>query len=378
MRSQVYFPIFRAKAGEFSALAALSERTKPQICPFIDLPLVSSAAVFEALQASVVQSLAETWGTANELFLDLSRYDPDIAISGDNSYLARLFDSARQARLKGIPVAGPIRDRRGKRGVYLRSVGQIAAHDGRGAAIRLPCDDLVERETLSAAIDKIQREIGVGDGDCDLILDFGPTEMLPCSSSQVGSFLQEVAKPALDAIAHRQFRAIVLCASSIPRSLGRTGTGSTVRIQNTEFHAWSQLISNPQYHHLRFGDYAARYAYQSDKPSKASPPARIHLSTPEVHVLSVGKGPTYRELASRVAAVPEFDLQRGSWGKHAVRDAARGNGGVGNAADWVARDAHMHVETMNHEVVQRLTDLRVDVGPRITTGDRFDQVELEI
>jgi hypothetical protein len=108
MRSQIYFPIERAKKGEFDAMATLSPRTKSLTCPMFDLPVVEGVDAFDILQSTVASSLARTWGTADELFLDLFRYDPDSLIHGDMPYVVRLFNSARQAGLKAIPVAGGV------------------------------------------------------------------------------------------------------------------------------------------------------------------------------------------------------------------------------------------------------------------------------
>jgi hypothetical protein len=80
MRSQIYFPIERAKKGEFDAMATLSPRTKSLTCPMFDLPAVEGVDAFDILQSNVASSLARTWGTADELFLDLFRYDPDSLI----------------------------------------------------------------------------------------------------------------------------------------------------------------------------------------------------------------------------------------------------------------------------------------------------------
>jgi hypothetical protein len=58
-------------------MAALSEITKSLICPTFDLAVAKDFASFERLQSTGARTLAQTWGTASELFLDLSRYDPD-------------------------------------------------------------------------------------------------------------------------------------------------------------------------------------------------------------------------------------------------------------------------------------------------------------
>lgn len=376
MRSQIYFPILRAKAGEYGGLARLSEYTKSLVCPTVDLPKAQTPQVFEILQAAVVRSLAETWGTANPLFLDLSRYEPDEQTSDGTPYVTRLFDSARQLGLRAAPVVGPVLERFGANGAYFRGVAQAVARDGRGVAIRLPPDVIAEVEKLGGTVDQIEQLLSVQDNSCDLFLDFGPLDKLPVSRSKVTDFLQDVCRPALGMLEKRRFRSMVFCASSIPRSLGKNADGEAVRIQNAEFKTWSSLVEAPAGRGIRFGDYAARYALQSDKAAKVSAPARINIVTPDAHLLSVGDGSSYRDLANKVSAAPEFTDQCGVWGKHAVRDAGRGHGGVGGAADWVARDTHMHLETVTNAAKKRLNEIGEVVSPAAVDAFVYEQVDL--
>jgi len=179
VRSQVYFPIERAKAGEFSAMSALAQRTKGLTCPTFDLPVTETFHEFELLQSTVASALARTWGTGHALYLDLSRYDPDLLTPAGEPYVELLFKSARQAGLKAMPVAGPVLERRGVTGAYLHGVANIAEHDGRGAAVRLPFDDLSRADALNAVIVEIQGAIGLRDSECDVFLDAGPADSLP-------------------------------------------------------------------------------------------------------------------------------------------------------------------------------------------------------
>lgn len=379
MRSQVYFPIERAKAGEISAKGALAQRTKGLMCPTFDLPHTETFREFELLQSTVASSLATTWGTAHELYLDLFRYDPDLLTPAGDSYVVPLFNSARQVGLKAIPVIGPLLERRGATGAYLSGVAGIAVRDGRGLAIRLPFDDLNRVDNLNVVIDEIQVAIGLRDSDCDVFLDAGPADSLPGGLQKAAALLRETFLLAAQAVARRPFRTLIVCASSIPRNPKKATDGTAFRVANLEYQAWSELLNSKEYHHVRFGDYGARYANQSDKKQKARAPARIQLATPDSHVIYVGASESYRELARRAIDSPEFAGQCGVWGKHAVRDAATGRGGVGNSADWVARDAHMHIESMVRAVGDRLREVSASVAVDATVRvDPQDQIDLGV
>jgi len=378
MRSQIYFPILRAKAGEYSALAALSEHTKSDVCPVIDLPKAKSSQGFDQLQATVVCALAKTWGTAYPFFFDLSRYDPDDKTIEGVAFMTRLFESSRQLGLKATPVVGPVLERYGANGDYFQCVAAIIKRDGRGVAIRIPHDDVRDAERLDSVVNEVERLLAVQDDNCDVILDFGPLDKFPDSRSKIVGLMEDLLQPVVRAFSDRRFRSTIFCASSIPRALGKLADGEAVRLPNAEFMVWNRLVGSRFGQGVRFGDYAARYAHQTDKEAKASPPARINLVTRDSHLLCVGEGSSYRDLANRIAATPEFADQAGAWGRYAVRDAARGHGGVGNATDWVARDTHMHLETISVAVKKRL----VEVGEKISasTGNAYlyDQAELGI
>lgn len=362
VRSQIYFPIERAKAGEFSSKAALAQQTKGLICPTFDLPSTETFREFELLQSLVASSLARTWGTANELYLDLSRYDPDLLTPAGDPYVAHLFKSAKQAGLRAIPVVGPVLERRGATGAYLRGVAAIVARDVRGMAMRVPFDDLVHAERLNAVIDQVQSIVGLGDPDCDVFLDAGSVDSLPGGLPNAAAVLRETMLTAAQTVSRRRFRTLVACASSIPRKPGKAANGVPIRVPNFEFQVWSELLNSRDCRHIRFGDYGARYANQSDKKQKARAPARVQFATPETHVLFIGASETYRELAQKAVDCPEFAAQCGVWGKHAVRDSASGRGGVGNSTEWVARDAHMHAESMVRAVRGRLAEIYAPVA----------------
>jgi hypothetical protein len=105
----LYFPILRAKAGEFDALSRLSERARLRVTPLLDIPEPKEEGRSSAQEylASVCVQLARTWGTARPLFLDISRYPMAGGPDSPSELIEHLFKCARQVRLRALPVAGP-------------------------------------------------------------------------------------------------------------------------------------------------------------------------------------------------------------------------------------------------------------------------------
>jgi len=356
MSEVILYQILRAKAGEASGIAALSPRTKSIVRTMFDFPHMEEADASADQFATFTMTLAGSWGTEAPLYLDLSRFDPDQKTSAGLPLVTHLFTAARQAHLKAIPVAGPLVERKGKTGEYLKGVAEIAHHDGRGGAIRIPFHDLSSPTDLPEVIREVQREIGLEDGQCDVFLDAGPTDSLPGGQATAQAVLRDTALLAAEALTGRKFRALVFCSSSIPKKTHGRGANAPTKISNVEFQVWSELQNSKSLRHIRFGDYGPRFAHQTDKPSKARAPSRIHLTTDRLHAMYVASAPLYRELAKTVVGTEEFAAQRGTWGKFAVQDAGRGSRNVGNATDWVARDVHMHIETLARAVETRLRE----------------------
>jgi len=336
-------------------MAALSPRTKSIVQPMFDFPLKEEAGEGDPF-ATFILELARTWGTRWPLYLDLSRFDPDEKTTAGRPLVTHLFAMANQAHLKAIPVAAPLVERRGKSGAYFDGVAAAARRDGRGAAIRIPFHDLVSPSNLSSIIEDVERAIGLDDAQCDVFLDAGPTDSLPGGQATAHALLSETLLLAVESLAGRKLRSLVFCSSSIPKKSHVASATNPSKVANVEFHVWSALLNDKSRRHVRFGDYGPRFANQTDKPSKAQPPARIHLSTSRSHTMYVAPGSSYRELAKTVIDTQEFSEQCGTWGKFAVRDAGAGSQNVGSATDWVARDVHMHVETFARAVDSRMRE----------------------
>jgi Beta protein len=162
---------------------------------------------------------------------------------------------------------------------------------------------------------------------------------------------------ALSAVKSGGFRSLIFSASGIPRKSKRTTDGTPLRLPNYEYATWSELLKNRAWNSLRFSDYGARYAHQTEGGGGAAPPARIHLVTESEHILYFDKSGFYRELAKGSLKDPAFSRQGDFRGKASVRAAAQGSGGIGRATDWVARDTSMHIETIAEVVAVRLQEL---------------------
>jgi hypothetical protein len=358
MFDAIYYPILRAKAGEINAIGSLRARTKTLVRPMFDLPECEDPSELATIISSATMALAKNWGTKLPIYLDLSRHDWDATLTGGRSIVGHLFECARQAGLIAIPVTGPVIDRQGETGLYFKEVANIIRQRGQGVALRLRFDEMERPDSLKKVVDEALLAVACDNDQADIFLDVGPVDKLPKRSGEtVQSMLLEAVSDALSVVKGGSFRNIIFAGSGIPRKVKRTVDGTPFRVPNYEYATWSQLLNTRDWRSIRFSDYGARYAHQTEGGGGAAPPARIQLVTESEHILYFDKGHLYRDLADSSLTDPALARQAGFRGKASIRDAARGSGGVGSATDWVARDTSMHIETIADSISGRIQEL---------------------
>lgn len=351
---KIYFPILMGRLGEIDAVSRLSPRAQARSQIMLDPLMPRKGKSLEAHLAGTVQALAHWWGTSGAICLDLSRYGPEVVTEDGTLAVEFLFDCARQCHLKAIPVSGPA-SVRGPGTAYIDAVRRIVEREVRGAAIRIPFDDLAAVEVLNETIDECLREIGLRDRQADLYLDSGVLWKLPASAG-TSDGLTAIWNAAFAAIRHRSFRHIAFGASSVPGSFRKSKDGTPHRVVRAEMLAWQNLVAKENVP-IGVSDYGARYAHQTEAEHAVNPPSRVHVASINEHVLYRAKRPEHRQTCRDASSSSEFLQQARSWGKFQIRDCGLGSAGVGIPQDWAARDTNMHIETtvriLEHELYRR-------------------------
>ena len=353
-----YIPFLRAKSGEIEALAWLSPRTKTRVRPLIDIPKQpeKDKRSFAKYLCDKTAALKSAWGTEHPLYLDMSRYSPDMLVDGSEQPIKRIFDIARQSRLLAIPVTGTLISR-GPEPVYLDAVGAIARRDQRGVAFRFSHAEFVDASRLIMTVEATRQLVGVNASVCDIILDLEAIDRLP-SDAATFDRLFSVCRAAIVALEDRPYRSVTLSGSSIPEIVGKKYNEKPCRVDRIEFKVWKALNSEKWRPRIVFGDYGIVYAFQSDGGAPVQPPSRIRLSTETEHVLFRSNPNTYRQLRSRVAHNIATTTQSECWGKRAIIGEGHGFTDVGNATKWVAWDTNAHIETTHRHISTELSATR--------------------
>lgn len=344
MNDALYFPIHRAKAGEISGVGHLSPTTQTRVRPTFEIqkPALDDDTPLEEYLAGVGQQLLASWGSRYALYADFSQFGPDQKTEDGRHCAEHLFTCLRQQSMLAIPVAGP-ESVRGPGYDYLEAIARIAHRDGRGAALRIPFQELNNVEKLSVAIEDTLRVLKLRPASIDLFLDFEVLAMLPANERSSTAIVTAVSE-AVASVGEYGFRNLILCGSSVPERVSKEYDWAPLRVERTEFLAWQQMVAIANRLVVKFGDYGPVYALEQDANSPVRPPARIRLSTPTEHVLWRAPRKDYVSLCEQVVASSDFDLHLEAWGATVLYQCARFGRGKGGPTEWVARDTNLHIE----------------------------------
>lgn len=344
MGSPIYFPILRAKAGEIEAIGRLSPDAHGLTRPMLDFPTQKAAdrRSLEHYFEEKIHEIVKSWGTADEIYLDFSRYEPDILLPNGWHIVDYVFHIARQRRLKPVPVIAPL-SLRGPGKQYFEAVSRVTTHDRRGLALRVPYEDFKSQMNLERTFKEIGSLISTVPQEMDIYLDTGALSVVreeARDEAALAEKLRVAAKAALDLGVRR----VVFAASNVPDSMTPHNKGEVLRVSRVEFRTWRSLIRDSKYAFLMFGDYSVICPNQVESNRKVIPPSRVRVSTEDEYVLYKAGRDEIRSLSR--SAVDEGALSGSvdSWGVRAVRECAGGYGNQGRPTDWVARDTNMHIE----------------------------------
>jgi hypothetical protein len=110
MTEPIYYVMARAKAGEIDAIGRLAPTTHSLVRPTFDFPRqkANDSRTLAHYLNEKVREITASWGTASEVCLDFSRYEPDTRLPDGRHIAEGVFDTARQLHLKAMPVLAPI------------------------------------------------------------------------------------------------------------------------------------------------------------------------------------------------------------------------------------------------------------------------------
>jgi hypothetical protein len=357
MATPIYFPIARAKAGEIEALGRLSPRAHALVAPMLDFALQrpSDRRSLAQYLAEKLGEIATSWGTADELYLDFSRYEPNTTLPDGRHIASYVFNIARQLRLKAIPVAAPL-SMRGPGTEYFEAVASVTSRDQRGLALRIPYGTFSNGNKLRIELTEALAHLGASPSEVDVYLDANSLALVP-ADERAEMDLARTVGAAASYVRGSGYRRVIFAASELPDWLVPHKKGDVLRVARTEFRVWRRLVAERSLKFLRFGDYGIVHPGQVETEARVIPPSRVRVSLEDEYVFFKGAREEIRSLSQSVVTDGRLHSDVGSWGATAIRECAAGYGDAGGPTQWIARDLNMHIESTVASVA-RYTDLQ--------------------
>jgi T4 beta protein len=342
-----YIPILKGKAGEFDALSWMPAAARDDFKPLIEIVAVPwdyeddvPAKAIEPHLDGAATRIARCWGSDQEFFVDTLWLDPDEQAGGAH-HLVYLCGRLRGDALP-VPVGGLTRG-----SSHTLAVADVAAVDGRGAALRLDTDDLEDLGTLQARIDNWLPVVGLGPEDVDLVVDFGELSAAAYTATLVA------ARGLLPALPHLgQWRSFTAASGAFPESLVGIASDSEHLVERLDWKLWLALDSAGLPRTPTFGDHAIGHPSLLDAdPRDLRPAANIRYTADGDWLVVkrrwVRRGfDQFRDASQILRSRGEYAGSGHCRGCEFIDACAGGGGGTGNLTTWRAVGTCHHLTTV--------------------------------
>jgi hypothetical protein len=238
----------------------------------------------------------------------------------------------------------------------MRLVGDAAACDGRGAALRYPIrrfalePGTTHATVLAAAIKGLGVDVTCADVLVDLGYLSGDEEL---HADDVGDALQEVA-------AVGEWRSVVLLGTSMPSMLGGTVAEGTVgELPRREWELWSALKQDSHGRLPTYGDYVVQHPDPPHDAAGGGPSMRanIRYTINGTTLIARGRGSViqegreqYRELCQQLVDRPEFAGPDFSRGDAEIAACASGEIEPGWQNQWRGAGSSHHIRLVTEQL----------------------------
>jgi hypothetical protein len=354
-----YVPILKGKDGEYGALSSMSPDEKEEITPLIEIPPIPWDHTNDVPEKTIDQhllkvdrKLEKSWGMDQPFFLDLMWIGERERMSDGEHSLAYLFNRARLAGLKAIPVTGLVRA-----DDYQEACRNAAEGDKRGVCLRLLKDDLQEQDTLETAITKLLESLRVSPADTDLILDLG-------SLHKEGEH-----EPSTDAVSLieslpliKKWRSFTLAATGFPVDLMGLPPSEISSIRRLEWTLWRSLGDDRRIVRTpAFGDYAIAHPQPPEvDPRLMRPSASIRYTTDDVWLVLKGKNlkdygyRQFHDVSKSLLKIGAYSGPEFSWGDRYIKDCANRTVSSGNLTTWRKVGTSHHIAFVMKQIANHL------------------------
>ncbi len=334
-----YIPCLRWKQGEYQALLRLSDATKIQITPLIEVPEIGwdfenkvELKTLDEHLSPFAKRVRSKW-QQHRCFVDLKLINSSERMADKSHPVKFIFSSLRKEKCFGIPVTGIDRNIQ-----YQSAVQKVVSIDGGGACIRITVEQAAKPK-IKSMIDELLSNTRVPQSECDFILDLGAPNFIPLPGfcKVIQAIVQRL--PYL-----QRWRTFTILGTSFPRSMVEI-KGSEEVVPRHEWLLYKMLIANLNKMGLRlptFGDYAISHPEVLRLDMRlVKPAASIRYTIDDAWYII--KGPNVRDNGfnqyhghcQKILASPNYAGTYFSEGDKYISDcASRDDVSTGNLTTW--------------------------------------------
>lgn len=360
-----YFPIIRAKSGEFDALSFLQKLDNPALArctPIFEITVLNGKALEAAIKKSDTpfedyldaraHSITKIF-RGKHILIDVSQWPIGFTTEGGEQILSFVCNRLNDLGVLACPMIGYDRWEVPE---YRETITSMPLSDGAYFCIRLDSlaiEDLGDLDHLSEIIEDMVSSTGLVESNTPVLIDMGDATKFSIQD------VMEILETAYGHLRGLGFEHIIMCGSSIPDSIEKAvkERDSTGLVQRKEMIAWKGFLSANPTASLSFGDYGVRNPRASDTIA-TNMNVKIRYTVNNAYFVARGhsvKGDDgyaqSQKLSKIIVGSVHYRQPKFSWGDAMIKQCSLGKI-IGSSTDWIAYDTNHHLKAVTSEIYE--------------------------
>ncbi|WP_119576264.1 beta family protein [Micromonospora radicis] len=334
-----YWPILKARAGEFKALARLRDHEVSTLQPLFEVSPSDDGPTHAGLK--FVRQLRESAPAGLTVGVDTTY----ARVNDDGRPL--IMEIANDLALWGIPIAPVIRLQDPDE--QFSACGEAARLHNETAIVRLGSittdpDPVADSSRISRALSiaKINRE------RCHLVVD-----MADVSSERDVSRAEQIARNVLDSLGNQEWASIVVASGAMPSAITNVPRNEATPLARWDWELWKRLADRGP----DFGDYAIAHPEMQGPVPRGPIPSLRYTTSDHWWIYrwarnETGGNDSFYDLCKTLVASDHWPAEGSnfSWGDSELARCARRQPGPGSATQWRAWGTSHHLAHVINEL----------------------------
>jgi len=328
-----YYPILLSKLGELKALSNLSQTTKNETTPILQILTDNT---------DKIEDFSPDWNfDGNELYLDFSIMDPFVRTTASN-LISRL-------KSKGVNVVPVVQENSNPR--YLSLITDLVNTDDVTQICIRFSNTSGGFMNVDNTITTLLTTLGISRNNTSILFDFGLVGLTNYN------MVAAIAATVINSITNRNdYENVIVASGSFPDNLGALNPpGRVYRLTRYEWNVWLSLQSQASIKGtIKYGDYGTKHPFYSEANFQGS--CSIKYTVTNDFVIYRGEisgnhrdgNGQYITFSGQLMASADYSGAEFSWGDgricffagQVMNDPRRK---TGNAGSWVEISQNHHI-----------------------------------